>query len=138
MDKQIQTLESRPASEEELFYLRLAREEFGASLRRTEEVSKYLIGAVGAVVGLLFAGLQIKIAINPKLAITTPIIPLLLWGISLLFSVLVFFPLPYLHYQKAPYSIRKSFEKARIVKWILLLISTLSFAAGLILMAFQF
>jgi hypothetical protein len=128
-------LESRRASEDELFYLKLARDEFAASLGRIEESAKYLIGAVGAVAGLLLAGLQIKIAVNPQLAQNPLTIPFLLWGGSALCAILVFFPLPYRHHHQAPYDIRRSFQRARWVKWSLLLVSALAFAAGLMVAA---
>jgi hypothetical protein len=131
-------LESRKSSEEELFYLKLARDEFAASMGRIEETAKYLIGAVGAVAGLLFAGLQVKAAVNPQLQQTSLAWPMILWGVSVFCAILVFFPLPYRHYRNAPDAIRRSFEKARWVKWSLLLASALSFAAGLLAAAFQF
>lgn len=48
MNQSVETIESRKATEEELFYLKLARDEFGASIGRIEETAKFLIGAVGA------------------------------------------------------------------------------------------
>ncbi|MGH7453808.1 MAG: hypothetical protein ACRENG_20830, partial [bacterium] len=71
-------LESRRASEEELFYLKLARDEFAASLGRIEETAKYLIGAVGAVAGLVLAGLQVKLAVNSGAQVTALTWPFLL------------------------------------------------------------
>lgn len=131
-------LESRKSSEEELFYLKLARDEFAASLGRIEETAKYLIGAVGAVAGLLFAGLQVKLAVNPQLPQAPLLWPILFWGVSVFCAILVFFPLPYRHYRNAPNAIRRSFEKARWVKWSLMLASALSFAGGLVVAALQF
>lgn len=131
-------LESRKSSDEELFYLTLAREEFAASMSRIEDTAKYLIGAVGAVAGLLFAGLQVKAAVNPQLPQASLLWPILLWGVSVFAAILVFFPLPYRHYRNAPNAIRLSFEKARWMKWSLLLASALSFAGGLLVAAFQF
>jgi hypothetical protein len=131
-------LESRRANEEELFYLKLAREEFAASLGRIEETAKYLIGAVGAVAGLVLAGLQVKLAVNPQLAGNPLTWPFVLWGISALLAILVFFPLPYRHGRNAPQAIRRSFEKARWVKWSLLLLAVLAFGAGIMMMALQF
>lgn len=131
-------LESRRAAEEESFYLELAREEFAASISRIEETAKYLIGAVGAVAGLLLAGMQLKIAVNPNLpqSILTP--PFILWGASALFAIFTFFPLPYSHYRHEPNAIRRSFDRARWIKWSLLLASALSFAAGVFVAAFRF
>jgi hypothetical protein len=138
MNKTESTLASRPANEEELFYLKLARDEFAASLGRSEEVAKYLIAAVGATVGFVFAGAQIKQAIRQALAGSQLTVPFLLWSVSLLFAILVFFPLPYRHYQNSPQSIRGSLNRARWVKWIFLLLAALSFAAGMIIAAVQF
>jgi hypothetical protein len=131
-------LESRRPSEEELFYLKLARDEFAASLGRIEETAKYLVGAIGAVAGLVLSALQIKIAVNPNLPASPLTWPFLLWGLSGLFAILVFFPLPYRPYRNAPQDIRSSFAKARWVKWSLLLLSVLAFGAGLIVAALQF
>jgi len=133
-------LESRPASDDELFYLKLARDEFAASLGRLEETAKYLVGAIGAVAGLVLAGLQVKLAVSQgQAAPATPLTwPFVLWGVSAVFAIFVFFPLPYRHYSGSPQSIRQKFVKARKVKWSLLLISTLAFAAGLLLAAWQF
>ncbi|MDZ7361406.1 MAG: hypothetical protein ONB46_11885 [candidate division KSB1 bacterium] len=133
-------LESRRATEEELFYLKLAREEFAAGLGRIEETAKYLIGAVGAVAGLVLAGLQVKLAVSQgQAAPGTPLSwPFVLWGVSALFAIFVFFPLPYRHYSASPQSIRQKFVKARKVKWSLLLVATLTFAAGLLVAAWQF
>ncbi len=131
-------LESRRANEEELFYLKLARDEFAASLGRIEETAKYLIGAIGAVAGLVLAGLQVKLAMNPQLPANPLTWPFVLWGSSGLFAILVFFPLPYRPYRNAPQEIRRSFAKARWVKWSLLLLSVLTFGAGIIVAALQF
>ncbi|MDZ7292929.1 MAG: hypothetical protein ONB44_24245 [candidate division KSB1 bacterium] len=133
-------LESRPATDDELFYLKLARDEFAASFSRIEETAKYLIGAIGAVAGLVLAGMQVKLAVSqgqgaPGTALTWPFV---LWGVSALCAIFVFFPLPYRHYSGSPQSIRQKFVKARKVKWSLLLISTLTFAAGLLVAAWQF
>jgi len=128
-------LESRRANEEELFYLKLAREEFAASLGRIEETAKYLIGAVGAVAGLVLAALQIKLAVKPDLPSDSLAVPFSLWGLSAFCAMLVCFPLPYRHYQNAPAAIRRAFERARKVKWTLLLVAVLAFAAGLFLAA---
>lgn len=131
-------LESRRANEEELFYLKLARDEFAASLGRIEETAKYLVGAIGAVAGLVLAGLQVKLAVNSSAPVTALTWPFLLWGLSGLFAILVFFPLPYRPYRNAPQDIRSSFAKARWVKWSLLLLSVLAFGAGIIVAAMQF
>jgi hypothetical protein len=131
-------LESRRANEEELFYLKLARDEFAASLGRIEETAKYLVGAIGAVAGLVLAGLQVKLAVNTGANVTALTWPFLLWGLSGLFAILVFFPLPYRPYRNAPQDIRSIFVKARSVKWSLLLLSVVAFGAGLIVAALQF
>lgn len=128
-------LPSRAATDDDLFYLKLAREEFAASLGRLEETAKYLVGAVGAVAGLVLAGLQIKVAVKPDLQGSSFTLPFLLWGLSALCAMLVFFPLPYRHYQNSPTAIRRAFERARKVKWALLLVAVLAFAAGLYLAA---
>ncbi|RMI12602.1 MAG: hypothetical protein D6681_06530 [Calditrichaeota bacterium] len=135
MSEPITEIQGRKPTEEERFYLNLAREEFAASLIRIEETAKYLIGAVGAVAGLVLAGMQVKIAVRPgplETAFTTAFI---LWGISVLCAVLVFFPLPYRHIKDSPASIRRAFQRSRWVKWSLLLISALTFAAGLLIAA---
>lgn len=131
MNNPIPELQGRPASEDDLFYLKLARDEFAASLGRIEETAKYLVGAVGAVAGLVLAGLQIKVAVKPELPFSSFTLPFMLWGLSALCAILVFFPLPYRHYQNSPAAIRRAFERARKVKWVLLLIAVLAFAAGL-------
>ncbi|RIK52468.1 hypothetical protein DCC62_32930 [candidate division KSB1 bacterium] len=131
MNNPILEVQGRPANEDDLFYLKLARDEFAASLGRLEETAKYLVGAVGAVAGLVLAGLQIKIAVKPDLPSSSFAVPFLLWGFSALCAILVFFPLPYRHYQNSPAAIRRAFERARKVKWALLLVSVLAFAAGL-------
>jgi len=131
-------LPSRAATEEEQFYLKLAREEFSASLSRLEETAKYLIGAVGAVAGLLLSALQLKIAVSPN-ALQTPLTGAFsLWGASALLAILVVMPLPYRHFHNSPAAIRASFSRARWWKWILLLLSTLAFGAGLFIAARQF
>jgi hypothetical protein len=134
-NKPIRKLESRPATDEELFYLKIARDEFTASLSRIEETAKYIIGAVGAVAGLFLAGLQVKIAIKPDLKGDVTAIPFWLWGVSLLCAIFVILPLPYRHAENAPLEIRRSIEKSRWVKWILLLISAIAFASGLLVAA---
>lgn len=131
-------LPSRQATEEEQFYLKLAREEFAASLSRIEETAKYLIGAVGAVAGLLLSALQIKIAVNANALQTRLTWAFLLWGASALLAILVIMPLPYHHFHNSPPAIRASFKKARWLKWSLLLLSTLAFGAGLLLAVVQF
>lgn len=131
MNKAETVLPSRALTDEDSFYLKLARDEFAASLGRLEETAKYLVGAIGAVAGLVLAGIQIKIAVKPDLPASSFAVPFLLWGFSALCAILVFFPLPYRHYQDAPAAIRRAFERARKVKWALLLISVLAFAAGL-------
>jgi hypothetical protein len=125
---------SRPADEDEKYFLKLAREEFGASLGRIEEAAKYVVAAIGAVAGLVLAGLQVKVAINPKLNAAAFTWPVLLWGVSGVLAILVFFPLPYRHFLKAPSEIRRVFETARWQKWGLLLASVSCFAAGLLVM----
>ncbi|MDZ7268770.1 MAG: hypothetical protein ONB48_13615 [candidate division KSB1 bacterium] len=134
------SIPSRRATDDDLFYLDLAREEFAASLGRIEETAKYLIGAIGAVAGLVLAGMQVKLAVSQgQAAPGTPLTwPFVLWGVSALFAIFVFFPLPYRHYSASPQSIRQKFIKARKVKWSLLLVSTLTFAAGLLVAAWQF
>ena len=135
MNKPIRKLESRPATEEDLFYLKMARDEFTASLSRIEETAKYLIGAVGAVAGLFLAGLQVKIAVKPELKESIVTMPFWLWGVGLLCAIFVILPLPYRHDENAPQSIRRSFARARWVKWSLLLVSAIALTAGLIVAA---
>jgi hypothetical protein len=86
----------------------------------------------------VLAGLQVKLAVNPQLAGNPLTWPFVLWGISALLAILVFFPLPYRHGRNAPQAIRRSFEKARWVKWSLLLLAVLAFGAGIMMMALQF
>lgn len=138
MNKSPTLLQGRQATEEEQFYLKLAREEFAASLNRIEETAKYLIGAVGAVAGLLLSALQIKTAVNAN-ALQTPLTSaFFLWGASALLAILVIMPLPYRHFHNAPAAIRASISRARWLKWSLLLLSTLFFGVGLFLAARQF
>ncbi|MGH7490973.1 MAG: hypothetical protein ACREOO_01120 [bacterium] len=138
MNEPVLEVESRVAREEELFYLKLAREEFAASLGRIEDTARYLIGAIGAVAGLVLAGWQVKLAVKPELAGSLLTQPFLLWGASAFFAILVFFPLPYRHTQRSAQAIRRKFEIARRVKWTLLLLAALAFGTGLLLAANQF
>lgn len=126
MDAEIEELPARRASDEEVFYLQKAREEFFRSLERIEETAKYVIGAVGAVAGLFLAGMQVKLAVNPKLPQASLKLPFLLWGISLILAVLVFFPFPYRSVYRSPQQIRRAFSRARRVKWGLLPVMDLS------------
>jgi len=137
MNQSITVLESRPATEEELYYLKLAREEFGASLVRIEEAAKFLIGAAGTVAGLFITGQQIRTAIQPQpMAASTA--PFVFLSISLLAAIFVLLPMPYRHYRNAPAAIQRAFSKARWLKWGLLLFSALAFIAGLISAVLQF
>lgn len=131
MNNPIPEVQGRPATEDDLFYLKLARDEFAASLGRLEETAKYLVGAIGAVAGLVLAGMQVKVAVKPDLPSSSFAVPFLLWGFSALCAILVFFPMPYQHYQNSPTAIRRAFERARLAKWGLLLVAVLTFAMGL-------
>lgn len=135
MNESETVLQSRTATDDDLFYLRLARDEFAASLGRLEETAKFLFGAIGAVAGLVLAGMQVKLAVKPELPGDSVTAPFVLWGLSALCAMLVFLPLPYRHYQNSPTAIRRAFERARKVKWALLLVAVLAFAAGLYLAA---
>ena len=139
MNETVLQTETRVATEEDKFFLKLVREEFVASLGRIEDTAKYLISAIGAVAGLVLAGWQVKLAVKQDLEGTSLLTyPFLFWGLSAFFAILVFFPLPYQHAEQSPQAIRRSFESARRVKWALLLLAVLTFAAGLFLAAKQF
>ncbi len=138
MNENIPKLSSRRSTEEEVFLLQKAREEFFRNLERIEEAAKYVIGAVGAVAGLFLAGLQVKLAVNPKLTQTPLEVPFLLWGISLILAILVFLPFPYRSVHRSPKHIHRVFSRARWIKWSLLLLSVLLLAGGIFCVAWYF
>lgn len=138
MEQPIPELTSRRASEEEQYFLRLAREDQVAAIGRIEETAKFIMSVVGSVAGLVLAALQVKIAVAPQAQLPALLWPFLLWGISLLCAVFVILPLPYKHIEKSPDSIQRYLKKARWVKWSLLLLTIVLFVAGLLVLAWQF
>jgi hypothetical protein len=131
MDEKIVTVSSRKANGEDLFYLKLFREEFGKSLERIEEAAKFLAGAVSSVTGLLIAALQLSS--TPSLTLNRFTLLFIFWSGSLLCSIFVLLPLPYRHYKNSPSEIKRTFIKARWIKWSLLLGCVLMFILGLLI-----
>lgn len=132
-------IKSRKPNEEDEFWLRVSREKILKSIEQIVETAKFLVGAVTAVTGLFLAADKIA---GPKLTNLTspglPLAPYLCWVASLIFAILVIFPLIYSHKRDAPASIAKTHIRIMWTKWIFLLLSGLLFALGVVLFVVRF
>lgn len=127
-------IKSRKPNKEDEFWLRVSREKILKGIEQIEETAKFLVGAITAVTGIFLAADKIA---GPKLTnLTSPglsLVPYLCWVTSLIFAILVVFPLVYSYKRDAPASIAKTHIRIMWTKWIFLLLSGLLFALGVVL-----
>lgn len=130
-DQKSEVLTSRPLSEEEKFFYEVSYKEPVESIRRLEEVAKFLVGGTSTTSGLFLAAYKLSLSDR---TVSSPawFVPFMCWALSIIFLILVLLPQKYMTAENVPAAIIESFLKARTWKYCCLVAGASLFIGGLI------
>ena len=131
------TLEARAPTDAERWYYERAYREPVEAIARIEGVAKFLVGATATTSGLFVAASKLALG-DGGAQHGIWILPFGAWSLGILCQLLVLFPYRYRVGRNQPASWRDAFERARGIKYALLLAGGVFFIGGLLLAALPF
>lgn len=123
-------IKGRGATEEDLFYITLVREEQAKGAGRLEEMSRWLVSIIAVLTGLFGAGKSL-LGLTPSEGMKgLSLVPFAFFSLGIVAAILVNFPFRYTVVRNVPESIKQVFLRITRVKWWFLFSACVAFCLG--------
>jgi Na+/melibiose symporter-like transporter len=132
--EELPPIKAEPATPEEISWIEHQRKESQGTLKRLEEVAKYLSGLSSVSLAVMLGPSsdifkELRHTAGLKIGITC-------WLVSIIFTLIVVFPFRYRYASNSASSIREMYKKITSIKFTLLLFGTLFFLVGIVIVTY--